>query len=177
MASNQNLRNWFYQIQRDSNEHEPVHQQQQFQQVNNLNNQNNVDQLNSNDLTNDNDLVNRISVSHPLDFNSYGEFEIFENNSLKIYIQKVTHQRQKRFKLQDSLFKIKIVQKLPNGQHLYLKDLLEVFESAFKFILNNVRSYFDASNHHVAYLTLHQDPMINGLNTGNDIKLSLLLFL
>lgn len=117
-----------------------------------------------NDDSNSTDLRNVAQINYPLNFDH--ELNLFENNSLVVYIQKVTHQRQTRFRLQDSLFKIKIKQKATVKVHLLLKDLLEVFEVALKFVLNNLRTYFTAENHHIAYLTLIQEPMINGINTG-----------
>lgn len=121
---------------------------------------------NEQEIDNENDLINQVSINLPLHFNERGEIKLFENNSLIVYVQKATHQRRTRFQLQDSLFKIKIRQKDSVKNHLLLKDLLEVFEVAFKFVLSNLRTYFDAQNHHVAYLTLYQNPMVNGINTG-----------
>lgn len=120
----------------------------------------------SNNTTSESDNTNKVKVNLPLTFNNRGEIQLFENNSLIISIQKATHQRRTRFQLQDSLFKIKVHQKESVKKPLLLKDLLEVFEVAFKFILNNLRTYFTAENHHVAYLTMYQEPMINGINTG-----------
>lgn len=111
------------------------------------------------------DLVNQVIVNKPLNFNEKGELNLFENDSLQIFVQKATHQRRTRFQLQDSLFKIKIINKHSN-KHLLLKDLLEVFDVGFKFILSNIKTFFKAQNHHIAYLTLYQEPMINGINTG-----------
>lgn len=112
------------------------------------------------------DFNNQILVRHPLNFNNHGELKLFENNSLEIYVQKSMHQRHTKFQLQDSLYKIKVKQKENTKQHLLLKDLLEVFDHALKFILKNLKTFFKSENHHVAYLTLTQDPLVNGLNTG-----------
>lgn len=112
------------------------------------------------------DLNNRIHISNPLQFNSDGELRLFENNSLIVYVQKSMHQRHKKFHLEDSLYKIKIKEKTNVQNSLLLKDLLEVFDVALKFVLKNLKTFFKSENHHIAYLTLTQDPLVNGLNTG-----------
>lgn len=111
-------------------------------------------------------LKNLINIKYPIKFDKNNQFKLFENNCLIIYVQKTSHQRKTRFNLQDSLFKIKILTKDNVKNPLLLKDLLEVFEVAFKFILKNIKTFFQSENHHIAYLTLIQEPMINGINTG-----------
>lgn len=100
------------------------------------------------------------------DFNKQNQIKIFENDSLILYIEKATHQRQTRFKLQDSLFKIKAQTKQKSSQSMLLKDLLQIFETALQFIISNIKTFFKAENHHIAYLTMYQEPMVNGINTG-----------
>jgi hypothetical protein len=96
----------------------------------------------------------------------YDEVKVFENDQLTLYVKKAFHQRQKRFRLQDSLFHIKV--KVKNQvQKPLLRDLVKVLEEAFTFILNNIRTFFKVEDHNIAYLTLFQEPMVNGLNTGS----------
>jgi hypothetical protein len=97
----------------------------------------------------------------------YDEVKVFENDEIILYVKKAFHQRQKRFALQDSLFHIKVEVKNQNNKPL-LKDLVQVLEEAFTFILNNIKTYFKPEDHNIAYLTLFQEPMVNGLNTGNN---------
>lgn len=47
-----------------------------------------------------------------------------------------------------------------------MQDLLEIFEQTFTYILKHLRAFFNLNNHNVAYLTLYQEPLVNGLNTG-----------
>lgn len=133
-------------------------------QNNSINNSDNTNDTNESEAVNET-LNNQINLNHPLSFDQNGELKFFENNSLIVYVQKSMHQRRTKFRLQDSLFKIKIEQKNSND-HLLLKDLLDVFDVALKFVLQNIKTFFDSANHHIVYLTLYQDPMVNGLNTG-----------
>jgi len=98
-------------------------------------------------------------------FDRFGKMEIFENESLKVYILKATHQRQKNFRLLDQMFHIKIEQK-NKKQSILLRDLLELFDKIFKYILSHIKTLFHLDDHNIAYLTLYQTPFVNGLNTG-----------
>lgn len=109
-----------------------------------------------------------LGQKHPLKKINYDEVKVFENDQLILYVKKSLHQRQKRFRLQDSLFLIKVQVKNETQKPL-LKDLVKVLEEAFTFILSNIRSFFDPEDHNFAYLTLYQEPMVNGLNTGASI--------
>ena len=91
---------------------------------------------------------------------------IYENNSLKLIVEKGSFRRQKVFRLQDHLFKFKIVQKNPHDELPILTDLFDFLHAALVHVLESIKSFYNADDHNVAYLTLHQDPMVNGLNTG-----------
>ncbi len=77
------------------------------------------------------------------------------------------HQRQRRFRLQDHLYYIKVVvKKSDNSLPPLLSDLLRLFEEGFTYILTNLSSFYNPNDHNIAFLTLFQEPMINALNTG-----------
>ena len=96
---------------------------------------------------------------------TYNEVKVFENDQITLYVNKAFQQRQKRFRLEDTLFHIKVKVK-PNVKIPLLRELSEILQEAFTFILNHLRTFFQKEDHNVAYLTLYQEPMINGLNTG-----------
>lgn len=102
--------------------------------------------------------------------NELKKIKVFENKTLIVFVEKSIHRRLKRFKFLDNLFQIKIEIKKDSSQPL-LKDLLEVFDEVFKFILNHIKTFFDESHHNTAYLTLFQNPMVNGINTGQFLVL------
>jgi heme oxygenase len=75
------------------------------------------------------------------------------------------HQRQKKFRIEDHIYYIKLRVK-PGNEAPLLIDILFVLQEGFNYILNNLRQFYDSSHHNIAYMTFYQEPMINGLNTG-----------
>jgi hypothetical protein len=96
---------------------------------------------------------------------NFNEVKVFENDTIVLYVNKAFQQRQKRFRLQDTLFHIKVKVK-NNVKTPLLRELVDVLQEAFTFILKHIQTFFPKEDHNVAYLTLYQEPMINGLNTG-----------
>jgi hypothetical protein len=105
---------------------------------------------------------NESYLQFPID--SHNAVKVYENNQIEIYVKKSFHQRQTKFRLQDSIFHIKVKTK-NNSTNPLLFDLLDVFERAFTFILRNLQTYFNPSEINEMYLTLFQDNMLNGLNS------------
>jgi len=95
---------------------------------------------------------------------SHNSIKVFENNQIEVFVKKTFHQRQKRFRLDDSMFHVKIKVK-NNATQPLLFDLLNIFEKVFSFILRNIQTFFNSSDINEVYLTLFQSPMVNGLNT------------
>lgn len=93
---------------------------------------------------------------------------VYENNFLQMIVEKSAFKSQKVFRLQDHLFKFKVIQKQPTSS-LLLSDLFDFLHAALLHVLDNIKLFYKKEDHNVAYLTLHQDPMINGLNTGDKI--------
>jgi G:T-mismatch repair DNA endonuclease (very short patch repair protein) len=48
----------------------------------------------------------------------------------------------------------------------FLIEILDALQTGFQYILNNLRSFYNPSDHNIAYMTFFQEPMVNGLNTG-----------
>jgi hypothetical protein len=75
------------------------------------------------------------------------------------------HQRQKIFRIEDHIYYIKL--RVKQGQEApLLVDILEALVEGFNYILSNLRNFYDENHHNMAYMTLYQEPMVNGLNTG-----------
>jgi len=91
---------------------------------------------------------------------------IYENDSFQMVVQKSAFKKQKIFRLQDHLFKFKVVQKDKMAKPPFLSDLFDFFHAALLYILESIKSFYRKEDHNIAYLTLHQEPMVNGLNTG-----------
>ena len=91
---------------------------------------------------------------------------VYETDALKLVVEKGTFKRQKNFRLQDHLFYFKIVSKKPNESLPLLTDLYDFLHAALLHVLESLKTFYKPEDHNVAYLTLHQEPMVNGLNTG-----------
>lgn len=119
---------------------------------NNDNDNNNVDSSENEPNQVQNEILQGLILQPKLE---QGRIKVFENDSFAIYIQKGVHQRQKNFKFQDTLFHIKIEQKHEGAQY-FLKDLFEMFEEVFNYILSHLKTFFNLTDHNIAYLTLYQ---------------------
>lgn len=116
---------------------------------------------NENQNENENDR-NEVFYQFPID--SHNEIKVFENDEISVYIKKSFHNRQVRFRLQDSMFNIKVRPKQDSNKPL-LFNLLEVFERAFTFILKHLQSFYSDQDINEMYLTLYQNNFLNGLNS------------
>jgi len=96
---------------------------------------------------------------------SFTAVKVFENEEIEVFVQKSLHKRLKTFKMQDSLFHVKVKVKNNRSPPL-IKDLLMVLDKAFNFILANIRTFFKDDEENIVYMTLIQSPMVNGLNSA-----------
>jgi len=99
-------------------------------------------------------------------FSSSDNLEFFENDSLKLFLQKSEYQRGTKFSHLDSLFNIKIIPKADPKNPLFLKDILDILDQGLKYILAKLKSFFPENPNTLSFLTLYQDGMTNGLSTG-----------
>ena len=90
---------------------------------------------------------------------------VFENNTLKMVVEKGAFKRQKNFRLQDHLFKFKIVSKKAQETLPVLTDLFDFLHAALVHVMESIKSFYKAEDHNIAYLTLDQERRVNGLNT------------
>lgn len=91
---------------------------------------------------------------------------VFENKSLQLIVEKASFKRQKRFRFQDHLFHVKIKLKNNNEALPFLKDILDFLEISLLHLMQNVKKFYEAKDENICYLTLHQNPMVIGLNSG-----------
>ena len=91
---------------------------------------------------------------------------VYENESLRLKVQKGNFKRQRLFRLQDHLFKFKVVQKTTQADLPLLTELFDFLHAALMHVLESIKTFYKPEDHNIAYLTLHQEPMVNGLNTG-----------
>ena len=93
---------------------------------------------------------------------------VYENDFLRLKVEKKKFQRQKIFKLQDHLFNFKIEAKRLHESLPLLSDIFDFLHAALTHVLESIKTFYNPDDHNVAYLTLHQEPMVNGLNTGDE---------
>ena len=94
---------------------------------------------------------------------------IFETNELQMIIEKGAFQRQKRFRFQDHLFYVKIKLKNSNEPIPLLKDLLDFIHDGLIYLMDSIKTFYNEKDENICYLTLHQNPMVIGLNSGKII--------
>ncbi len=102
----------------------------------------------------------------PSSFSNGKKLTFFENQSLKLTIEKTHYKRGTRFSYMDSLFNIKLEPKINAKLTLYFKDLLEILDLGLKHILKELILYFPNNPNALTFLTLFQNGMTNGLSTG-----------
>ena len=64
------------------------------------------------------------------------------------------------------LFYIKIRQIDQNRRLPILTDLLKFLEIGLAHILKSIKHFYKKEDHNIAFMALHQSPMINALNSG-----------
>jgi len=116
--------------------------------------------LNDNEANDANDTHDDVVVSQPSDIS-------FENKDFSLVVQKGFHKRQKNFRLQDHMFYFKIVPKNSNEHLPLLTDIFDFLHAGFLHILDSIKQFYKKEEQNIAYLTLHQEPMVSALNTGN----------
>ena len=90
----------------------------------------------------------------------------FEKNNLQLLIEKAAFLRQKRFKFQDHLFHVKIKLKDEKTPIPFLKDILDFLHEGLLFLMQKLKKQYNEKDENICYLTLHQNPMVIGLNSG-----------
>ena len=93
---------------------------------------------------------------------------IFENDSLKLLVTRGTHRQQtkSKFRLTDHMFYLSIVAKTKTKKMPLLVEILNFLYVAFNFILNQLKKFYNPSDRNIAFITIAQKSMLNGLNSG-----------
>lgn len=89
---------------------------------------------------------------------------LFEGDSLKIYVQKVSFMRQKKFILDDHQFTVRA--ESLNDKPPLLSSILSVLEKSLEYMLNNLRQFYKEEDKNLVYLTIFQNDMDSAINSG-----------
>lgn len=98
--------------------------------------------------------------------------KILETEKLKIFIEKTEFQRQKRFKVDDHLYIMKVETK--SNQIIFLKDLTEILENCFIEVINEIKQFYNNQNDtNLLYISIYQPNLTSAIKSqGLDIQKS-----
>jgi len=91
---------------------------------------------------------------------------VYETPELKLFAEKGVFKKQKIFNVSDQMFYFRIETKNEANQPL-LSSILNFLHAGFIYILSQIRKKFNKNDSNIAYLTLYQRPILNGLNVGS----------
>ena len=94
------------------------------------------------------------------------EETVFEDNSVKIQVKRISHRQEKKFRLHDMLLDLKITNKSNTKAPLLISILLSL-RIAITNMLKRLQAYFSRDSHHQVYITVLQEQLLRGLQTGN----------
>ncbi len=90
---------------------------------------------------------------------------IYSDRNVDVMVRAIEHQRHTRFRAEDHLYQVNIV---PRRRHtLLLLSLETAIKEALTSILIRFRSYYSSNLHHQVYITIIENNIVHGLNTGN----------
>lgn len=87
-------------------------------------------------------------------------------NNLQLEVKRKRHVRETNY-LDDHLFEITIKEIHTRAKRPLLVDLLLIFLAALQTFLRDIASFYDQVNNHQMYVTVIDENIRNGLNTGN----------
>jgi hypothetical protein len=87
-------------------------------------------------------------------------------SNLSLQIRKIRHRREAEF-LEDHLFEISVNEIQRRQRSPLLITLLMIFRTALIQIINDLAQFYDEQNNHQMYVTVIDDSINHGLNTGN----------
>ena len=68
---------------------------------------------------------------------------VVENDDLKLTIVSAAHRQEKKFRLSDHMWHLKLVPKLPSKKMPLLSNILNFLLIAFNFMLNHLKSFYN----------------------------------
>jgi hypothetical protein len=91
---------------------------------------------------------------------------VFQNDKMELCVEKAAFQKQKRFRLLDHHFHIKIKLKNLNDSLPFLKDILDFLQQGLLHVFKELKSFYNEKDANLGFITLFQEPMIVALNSG-----------
>ena len=91
---------------------------------------------------------------------------IFENEALKLTIVSAVHKQERKFRLSDHMWHLLLLPKKQSNKMPLLSDILNFLYVAFNFMLQQLKKFYDPKDKNIAFMTITQTSMLNGLNSG-----------
>ena len=91
---------------------------------------------------------------------------IFENDALKLTIVSAVHKQERKFRLSDHMWHLLLIPKAPSKKMPLLTDILNFLFVAFNFMLQHLKKFYNTKDKNIAFMTITQASMLNGLNSG-----------
>ena len=86
---------------------------------------------------------------------------VYENDDLRLIVEKGFHKRQKNFRLEDHLFYFKIKQKKASKMPLII-DILDFLHSAFVHVLDSIKTFYKAGiKFYFSFLIVEEVQLLN----------------
>lgn len=87
-------------------------------------------------------------------------------NNLQLEVKRKRHVKETNY-LEDHLFEITIKENKTRAKRPLLVDLLLIFLAALEAFLRDLANFYDQASNHQMYITVIDENIRNGLNTGN----------
>ena len=92
---------------------------------------------------------------------------VFENDALKLTIVSAVHKQERKFRLSDHMWHLLLIPKVPSKKMPLLTDILNFLFVAFNFMLQHLKKFYNTKDKNIAFMTITQGSMLNGLNSGH----------
>ena len=91
---------------------------------------------------------------------------VFENEALKLTIVSAVHKQERKFRLSDHMWHLLLLPKKQSNKMPLLTDILNFLYVAFNFMLQQLKKFYNPKDKNIAFMTITQTSMLNGLNSG-----------
>jgi hypothetical protein len=94
---------------------------------------------------------------------------VYEDNNLQVNVVKEMFKRQKIFRIEDHSYVMRIKLKKKQSEYPMLNSLMDILYKAFTFMINNLKTFIPirGEEDNLIYLCIHQDGMINSINSSS----------
>ena len=104
-------------------------------------------------------------VENPPDTLPYQKNTILEDTEkFKIFVKLYQVRRDRNYQVLYHIYRIRVQEK--ENETIFVRNMTEAFKKAIGLVLDHLRGFYNADNHHQVYITLLEEDINAGLNTG-----------